>query len=245
MYSHGHENTRLSDDSVHVWYVSLDEPNANVEQLFNLLSPDERECAARFHFDQDRQAYITARGTLRSLLHDYLDCPAERIEFVYSPQGKPALGGEFKHRPIRFNLSHSGEIALFAFAHGREIGVDIERIRPDTECEKIARQFFSTAEVAALMELDAEARIRAFFAVWTRKEAFIKALGEGLSFPLDAFDVSLAPESQDALLATRSNAPSAAGWSIRDIPIPQDYAAAVAIEGKEFYLELFRAGSLA
>src|SRR5688572_27234414 len=171
----------LPDDCVHVWRAALD-PTPDT-----LLSGDEREKAALFHFEKDRQRYIAARTALRQLIARYENVPAEKIEFTYNAFGKPAL----KKSPLRFNTSHSADLALFAFTLRNNIGVDLERIRPDFAAREIAGQFFSPDEIAALRALPPAAQIEAFFRCWTRKEAFIKAHGSGLSLPLHRFVVSL------------------------------------------------------
>jgi 4'-phosphopantetheinyl transferase len=229
----------LQDEEVHVWQSGLKPGPEAVERFAERLSPDEQVRADRFHFDKDRHAYIAARGILRTLLGTYLDAPPESLVFSYGSRGKPALGADFSNGGIRFNVSHSGKLALYAFALDREIGVDIERIRPDFGGVKIARRFFSTSEVSALLALPAEKQTRAFFDCWTRKEAFIKALGEGLYFPLDAFDVAFEPGKPAELLATRPDAREAERWSIRGISVPPEYAAAVAVESRAFDLRRF------
>ncbi len=232
-------NPVLGLEDVHVWRSGLKPEPETLRRLSELLSSDEKARAERFHFDKDRNAYVTARGVLRTLLGSYLDAPPGTIEFSYGPRDKPALGGDSSQHPLRFNVSHSGEIALYAFTLKREVGVDIEGIRPDFAGEKIARRFFSPFEVTALLALPAEAQTSAFFDCWTRKEAVIKALGEGLSFPLDAFDVTLAPGQPAELIATRPDAREAERWSIREISVPPGYAAAVAVEARAFDLHCF------
>lgn len=230
----------LCDGEVHVWLADLTRIRDSVEHFRALLSADEHARAARFHFDKDRNAYITARGILRTLLGRYVGCPACDIEFQYGERGKPALAGQFAEHPLRFNLSHSGAAAVCAFSLGHDTGVDVERIRADFAGEKIARRFFSAAEVDALLALPNEARVQAFFNCWTRKEAFIKAIGEGLSFPLDEFDVALAPDLPAALLATRSEPLEAREWSIHDIKPPEGYAGAVAVKCPNIALRCWR-----
>jgi 4'-phosphopantetheinyl transferase len=191
---------------VHVF--SLD---GDVPRLAGLLTPDELERAARFRFDRDRNRYIVCRGTLRELL-------GVTGRFVYGPYGKPRLEGS----EIRFNVSHSHGLGMIAIAQGREVGCDIERIEQKFADEQIPERFFSPAEVAALRALPEPEQCEAFFRCWTRKEAFIKACGMGVSLPLDSFDVTLGRRA--ALLR------GAEGWFLRAVDAPEGYAAALVLK---------------
>lgn len=205
--------------------------------MLRVLSADEHERAERFHFRNDRNHFIAARGLLRLLLSRYLDLPPQQLSFSYSPYGKPALAGESERASLRFNVSHSHGVALYAFTLEREVGVDVEYIRQDVVNESIAEHFFSAQEVASLRALPAEVQPQAFFNCWTRKEAFIKARGEGLSFPLDQFDVSLVPEEPAALISIRNNPLEASRWSLQTLPIEEGYVAALAVAGHDWRLE--------
>jgi 4'-phosphopantetheinyl transferase len=220
----------LASGEVHVWRQRLDLRSPELAQLRTLLSPDEAERAQRFRFGIDRDHFIVSRGTLRRLLAEYLGLAAASLQFVYSQYGRPTLTGEATSSPIEFNVSHSGGVALFAFAHNHRIGVDIEKLRRDFSTIEIAERFFSMAERSALRELPVHERHDAFFRCWTRKEAFIKALGEGLSHPLDQFDVAIGPKAPPTLLATRPEAGEATRWSLWDIAVPDGYVAALATE---------------
>ena len=220
--------TRLSDTEIHVWHQSLALGIPEVETLRRLLSPDELRRAERFRFEPNRKEFIVCRGTLRRLLGSYLQVPAAELRFAYSEYGRPSLMADTKETKLDFNVSHSGEAALLAFGCGRTIGIDVEEVRRDFGTSEIAERFFSRAERAALRELSPDQRYEAFFRCWTRKEAFIKALGEGLSHPLDQFDVSLAPGAPAALLATRPDAQEVNRWKLWDIEVPSGYAAALA-----------------
>jgi 4'-phosphopantetheinyl transferase len=215
---------------IEVWHSRNSLSSAEAERLGTVLSPDELERAARFRFEVDRKTYITARGGLRYLLEQYLSIPAARIRFKYSGYGKPNLDQELDSNGLEFNVSHSGEFILWAFTTGRRIGVDVEKIRSNFDAGEIAERFFSPAERAALRRLPLGQRHEAFFRCWTRKEAFIKALGEGLSHALDSFDVSLEPGNGVRLLATRPDAREAARWSLWDVTLPSGYAAALATD---------------
>ena len=222
----------LGAKDVHVWRVSLDQAPAVVERLRQLLSADEHARAGRFHFERDRQYFIAARGCLRVILSRYLDIPPAEIQLSYGAHGKPQLATSTAQvHPFNFNLSHSGSLALYAFTQVGEIGVDLERVRPEFTGDDIAQRFFSAGEVARLNELSAELRHEAFFNCWTRKEAFIKAVGSGLSLSLDQFDVTLGPAEPVELLRTRWDENEAARWSLKAIDVGSGYVAAVAVAG--------------
>jgi 4'-phosphopantetheinyl transferase len=220
----------LPHDEIHVWKQKLNSEFAGVELFGRTLSADELQRAGRFRFDAGRNEYIVARGTLRVLLGSYLNIPPGQLLFTYSEYGRPSLVNDSPVRDVDFNISHSSGVALLAFARGRKIGIDVEYVRRDFGTSEIAEHFFSTAERAVLRDLPQEQRHEAFFRCWTRKEAYIKALGEGLSHPLDQFDVSLAPAVPAALLATRPDAQEVRHWKLWDIEVPGDYAAALAAE---------------
>lgn len=230
----------MAAGEVHVWRAALDPPAACVRGLADTLAADERARADRFVSDRDRSRYIVARGVLRAVLGRCLGLPPGALAFRYSAFGKPALTGDAAATDLRFNVSHAGGLALYAVARGREIGVDLERIRPDFATDEIARRFFSPGEVAALRALGPEHRSRAFFDCWTRKEAYIKARGEGLSRPLDRFEVSLAPGAPAALLATGEDPDEAARWSLRALCPGPGYAAALAVEGQSWHLQCWQ-----
>jgi 4'-phosphopantetheinyl transferase len=230
----------LAGDEVHVWRARLDAPPESVRRLFDLLAPDERERAARFHFQRDRDRFTIARALLRGILGGYLNSGPERLRFEYGAQGKPSLAAEHNPVGLRFNVSHSEGVALFAAALGREVGVDVERVSARVECEEIAGRFFSPREVAALRALPAALREAAFFNCWTRKEAYIKARGEGLTLPLDGFDVSLAPGEPAALLANRLDPAEVSRWSLRELAPWPGFAAALAAEGHGWRLKCWR-----
>ncbi len=230
----------LGTRDVHVWRVSLDQPPATVERLRQILSLDEQARVDRFHFESDRQHFIVARGCLRTMLARYLQIAPNKIQFSYASHGKPELAiSNAQTQPLNFNLSHSGGFALYAFTRVGEIGVDLEHVRPELAGADIARRFFSSSEVARLTRLPANVRHEAFFNCWTRKEAFIKAKGKGLSLPLDQFDVTLAPSEPAALLRTRWDEHEASRWSLKAIDVGPGYVAAVAVAGRDWQLTCF------
>jgi 4'-phosphopantetheinyl transferase len=219
---------------VHVWRAALDMGAAQRERLEQTLSADERERAGRFYFQKDRDQFIVARGVLRTLLGRYLGLPPVQLRFSYSSYGKPSLAPELQG--LSFNLSHSHGLALAAVTCDRELGVDVEYIRPEVVEEPIAERFFSTPEVAALRALPAALQPEGFFNCWTRKEAYIKARGEGLSVRLDQFQVSLTPGEPAALLSVQGDPAEAARWSLRELAPGAGYTGAVAVEGHEWLL---------
>lgn len=226
----------LSADEVHVWQATLDDQLSDGLKL--ILSEDEISRANRFHFATDRNHYIVARGLLRKLLAAYLGVGSAELQFLYAEKGKPYLE-EIQRRSINFNLAHSHGMAIYAFSQGRELGVDLEFIRDDLADEKIAERFFSPWEIRALRTIPAELRKQAFFNCWTRKEAYIKARGEGLSMPLVEFDVSLAPREPAALLKNHKDSGEVSRWTMQSISVAPGYVAALVVEGQDWRLKSF------
>lgn len=185
------ERTQLGDE-IHVWQAWLDRDAEALKRFEAILSPDEIARASHFRFEKDKNHYIVGRAVLRELLGRYLGDASRRLEFSYGEFGKPSLAGAYVASGLSFNLSHSGGLAVYAFAKNRNLGIDVERVRPDFGGEEIAQRYFSTREVSDLLSLPAEKRATAFFHCWTRKEAYLKARGAGLQIPLDSFSVSLA-----------------------------------------------------
>lgn len=227
----------LSADGVHVWYAKLDDHTA--DSLKTLLTEDEISRAERFHFAEDRNHFIVARALLRKLLAAYSGIDAAELRFSYAEKGKPSL--EVGQRnAINFNLAHSNGVAIYAFSRGREVGVDLEFMREDVAAEDVAERFFSSREIDTLRAIPAELRKQVFFNCWTRKEAYIKARGEGLSMPLDEFDVSLAPGEPAALLRNHKEPAEVTRWTMQSIPVPSGYVAALVVEGHDWSLKTFR-----
>jgi 4'-phosphopantetheinyl transferase len=226
----------LREHEVQLWRVNLEKVAPAESRWRQILSPDELVRADRFHFAQDRRNYMGTRALLRILLGKYVNCTPERIAFVYGEREKPALDSSSSGTHLHFNVSHSGTKALLAFALGREVGVDVEQIRYNFEHEALAKRFFSPAEQQALAALPSSEQCAGFFRCWTRKEAYIKAHGTGLSLPLDGFDVSLVPGEQNALLATRPDAAEANRWSLCEVRGGQGYEAALCVRGQDWRL---------
>ncbi len=218
---------KIEMGEVHVWRAGLDRADSVVQELRETLGADEIDRANRFHFERHRRDFIVGRGLLRRLLGLYLGVEPAALKFSYGPYGKPALDSSDR---LRFNMSNSHGVALFAFSEGMNVGVDVEHIRADFASEDIARRFFSAVEVANLCALSGEEQVEAFFRCWTRKEAFIKVTGKGLSQSLEEFDVTLAAEVPAALLRVRDD--EAERWELFDVEVGEGYAGALAVEGR-------------
>ena len=208
---------------VEVLYADLNVSPGVVDRLTQSLSAEEIERAARFRFEKDRHVFSLTRALLRTLLAERLSCSSKSIEFELSEYGKPSVAGS----GLYFNVSHSGKAALFGFTEAGPIGVDVEWNKRTVEIEEVASRFFSAGEYRELCEYSQEERQEVFFRIWTRKEAFIKAVGEGLSYPLDEFEVSTGEEA--ALLSIKSERPKS--WWMSDCELPVDYSGAVAVNG--------------
>ena len=224
--------TRLAPDEVHVWTASRDATDDEVEALRALLDDGERKRADRFASPRDRRQFAVGRGLLRTILGRYVDRPPSSLRFVANAHGKPGFDPRIGiDVPIRFNLAHSGPWVVYALALGREVGVDIEGIRPEFGGLAIAERFFAPGEVAALRALPDDSRPLAFFHGWARKEAYIKAKGKGLALPLDEFEVAIAPGCPAALLATHPDPIEASRWSLVELPAEPGYVSALCVEG--------------
>ena len=216
-------------DSVQVWTIDLESNCPLVTDFRGLLSKDEIARADKFLFEKGRNEFTITRGALRTLMGSYLGVAPTELRFSYSAHGKPGLEGDFRNA-AEFNVSHSDGMAIVCIAQQSRLGVDVEKVRLDFEHQRIAERFFSDHEREQLRHLPAREIPYAFFRCWTRKEAFIKALGEGLSHPLHQFDVELRAEEPARLLSTRPNAAEASRWLVFDIPVPAGYLAALAME---------------
>jgi 4'-phosphopantetheinyl transferase len=231
----------LLEDEVHVWQASLEQPEATIQTLRQLLAADELAKAGRFHFEKDRKSFIVAHGLLRTLLGRYLHLQPGHLRFCVNDYGKPALDPSFHEQPLNFNMSHSHKLALYAFTFRRQVGIDVEYMRADVDFEGVARHSFSPVEQNVLHALLIEARKPAFYNCWTRKEAYIKARGMGLSLSLDLFDVSMKPGEPAALLTSREDAREAGRWRFEELLPGDGYAGALVVEGGGWQLRCFRA----
>ena len=236
----------LTDDDVHVWRASLALSSPWLQHLRSTLVADELHRALRFHFQVDRERFIAARGLLRIILARYLDLEPGQLRFSYGPGGKPWLAPGQAAGGLSFNLSHSHDLALFAFARGREVGVDVERVGRDVLEKGLAERFFAPGEVAALQALPPDRQVEAFYHVWTCKEAYLKARGEGLLVPLDEFEVSVNPDAPAALLRVQGDPGETHRWSLRTLyPTGQldaapVYVGALAVAGHDWRLRCWQ-----
>jgi 4'-phosphopantetheinyl transferase len=216
-------------DDTNVWAVPMDDPPAPYEELRCLLSTSERKRAARFRFEEDERRYSVARSTLRILLGAALGRAPGDLEFSMGIHGKPALEPA-GFEDLQFNVSHAGRWILIGLSQDGRIGVDVERLRPMADLEGIAARFFAPGEIGVMSALPEEERLDAFFTCWTRKEAFIKADGTGLSLSLDSFEVTVRPGEPPALLTLSGSRHLAARWSLWAASPQTGYLAAAAIE---------------
>ena len=220
--------------TVDLWSASLEPPAPLRAHLEGYLSIDERERAARFVFPRDRNRFVAGRAFLRLLLAQYLASDAASLRFQYGPHGKPALADD--RSGVTFNLAHTDSLAVCALGRGRDLGVDVERVRPIPDADGVARSFFSPRETAELASVPEPARHRAFFDAWTRKEAFLKALGDGLARPLDSFDVTLKPGDTPRLLRTVGDPEEADQFSLHSLEPEEGYVAAIAMRGHGWHV---------
>jgi 4'-phosphopantetheinyl transferase len=224
---------------VHVWRTDLRPPARSVAVLRGILDPEERACADRFVFDEHRVRYVVAHGLLRHLLGGYLRMAPEAVRFSRARHGKPYLASHTDRGQgavLRFNLAHSGDRALIAVGVGREVGIDVEEVRRDRDLVGIAGRFFSPAEAAALKALPAHHREAGFYRCWTRKEAYMKACGEGMAMRLDSFDVLFEPDAPAALLRSERGVDEPRRWQIVELAAGAGFAAALAVEGDDWQL---------
>ena len=217
----------LPEDQIEVWSVDLNVSDNDLADFRPTLSKDETARSERFYFERHRRRFVAARASLRSVLAAYVDLDPSKIAFEYGHKGKPCLAGKGANSGLHFNLSHSNERVLIAVSRV-PVGVDIEFIRPLKDCEAIARRFFSEAEQSALFSVPPERKLEAFFTCWTRKEAYVKAVGDGLSIPLRSFDVTFL-EDQDPALTVRATAAQGERWFVSHLAGGANYIGALAV----------------
>jgi 4'-phosphopantetheinyl transferase len=226
----------IHSNEVHVWRVFLDSTIPQLESLQNILSNDELERAGRFHFERDKNRFVSARGMLRKILGSYLGMDPYELRFEYTFYGKPTLAIKTGYDTLRFNLSHSEAFALYAVTRDRNIGIDLEHIRHDASVDQIAQRFFSKGEICSLEKMPTIERTDAFFQYWTRKEAFTKAIGMGVSFPMEQCDVSLMSGNVLSPITLPEDTKESSRWYGRDLFPGPGYVAAIAVEGKDWDL---------
>lgn len=229
-------NLVLLEDDVHVWRADLNLPALRLQQLARTLCSDEQQRAERFYFEQDKKHFTAGRGLLRTILGRYLDLEPSQLQFSYSSRGKPALVNTNTAESLCFNLSHSNGLALYTVTRSRLIGIDLEHVRPMPDAEKLAKRFFSPHEYAVISTLLPEQKQEAFFNAWTRKEAYLKATGDGLA-GLEQVEVSLIPGEPAALLSIQGDRQATSGWSLYQLTPAPGYVAALAVEGHDWHLE--------
>jgi 4'-phosphopantetheinyl transferase len=235
------ESLALKSDEVHVWRASLEMTPSQVSTLKQILSPNELCRAGRFYFQKDRDHFVIARGLLRTILSKYVSRDPDNLHFCYGPNGKPALTGE-TGRKFRFNVSHSHGLSLFAVALDRNIGVDLEYIRSDLSDRDLAEQFLSPRELLAFWQLAEDDRPRGFFTWWTRKEAYLKARGQGLSSDLKQFEVVPVIGCPAEFPEVNGTNQEETSWSLMDLAVMPGYAAALAVEGRDLELKCWQWG---
>jgi len=226
-------STKRSDAkaTIEVRSLCLLSCKGQMERLMRYLCPSERQRASRFHYRADYDRYVAARAALRLQLGDFLNADANSLTFKYTSHDKPFL----EHSGIEFNLTHSGDWVLFAFSRAGEIGVDIEHIRPIADMADVAKQNFTRSEYSGWEALPHADRIEAFYRCWTRKESFIKAIGEGLSYPLDSFEVTFGSNQPARVASVNGDESLATEWWMADLPGFNGYAAAVTVRTSGLY----------
>lgn len=224
----------LSKEEVHVWRAALDLPSRRVEEFKGSLSIDERMRVERFRFERDKSRFIAAHGILRLILSSYLNVEPHEIQFCDKKDGKPRLQNGFGKTDIQFNLSHSEGLALYGFTRGHKVGIDVEYLREIPEMEQIVERFFSIRERAFFDRLHESEKQETFFNWWTRKEAIIKAIGNGLYHPLDYFDVSLAGNKKVRLVGMEGNSKIESEWLIQGLRPAPGFLGAFAVESRRW-----------
>jgi 4'-phosphopantetheinyl transferase len=229
-------NLQLANDEIHIWCASLDQPASLVNKLACTLSIEEKRRAARFYFEKDRKWFINRHGILRMILGYYLGTEANELKFCHGKNGKPGLAHSFEKGIILFSMSSSQGLALYGFARNREIGVDIECVRDLPDMDQLAEVIFSRREAQICGALPTHLKREAFFTYWTRKEAFVKATGEGLSQPLDKSEPTVHPGRSARLSNMDGESGRAFGFSIFDLKPASGFAAAIAARGESWRL---------
>jgi 4'-phosphopantetheinyl transferase len=224
----------LLSEEVHVWRTSLDLTIETRAALFDSLSEEEKNRADRMHFEIDRNRFIVSHGVLRCLLGAYLELDSKKFRFGNTPNEKPFIVTEYGRTGLTFNMSHSGVFGLYAMGQNREVGIDIEQIRHDVQLEQIANRFFSKGEIRSLRSFPEAKRLERFFQYWTRKEAFVKSTGDGVSYPLEECDVSSFKSGELSPIFLEGVSPDELKMHGRDLKPSTGYVAAIVAEGKRW-----------
>jgi len=222
MWQKSPEKLTITDNEVHVWRANLDLGIAEVNELEKILNEAEKERANKFYFEQHKNRFIVARGNLRLILGKYLEKAPEKLEFEYSEKGKPSL----KDSKLQFNVSHSQDLALYGFTWEKKIGVDLEYLKKVRDIENIAERFFTQREAEIIKQLPDGEKITAFVSFWTGKEAYLKAIGEGIGGGLDNIEIDLNSD----ILRIKGENETAASWCLFKFIPREDYLGAVVVE---------------
>lgn len=235
------DSSQLAGDEIHVWAAQLTVDRDILEAHIATLSPDEKARAERFRFDKHRHRFVVGRGVLRNILGRYLQVDPASLRFDYLTNGKPALTREFARAGIHFNLSHSEDLALVAVTRIGIVGVDVEWVRAIDDVDALVARFFSPRENELFQKVSSSEKPAAFFNLWTRKEALLKATGEGITRSLSLVEVSFLPGELARLLAVSGDTVKAAQWSLLDLQPASGFVGAVAIEARDVSLKVFAA----
>jgi 4'-phosphopantetheinyl transferase len=221
----------LPEGEAHVWFVRLQEMSPHFESVLETLSPDEVARAARFRFEEHRNEYVLTRGFLRHIVGCYSGFAPHLLQFRYNSYGKPTLAAEWGGDRLSFSLSHSRGVAVYALTRDQQVGVNLEYSHQDVEFDQVAELYFSPREISLIRQLPSDKKQDAFFSCWTRKEAYVKARGEGLSLDLRSFDVAFAPDQPASLFSVGDDPNKIQRWSLAELSAPVGYTAAFAVGG--------------
>lgn len=230
----------LAGNEIHVFAATLSWPADILKQFATILSPDETARANKFKFERHRNRFIAGRGALREILALYLNANPSELTFDYSPNGKPTLAGQFAKTGIHFNLAHSEELALIAVTRIGIVGVDVERVRAVKEMDHLVARFFSPRESEAFQKVSEAEKPAAFFNLWTRKEALLKATGEGITRSLSLVEVSFLPGQPAQLIAIAGDSAKAAEWSLRELSPAIGFTGAIAIQSRDINVRCWK-----
>ena len=230
---------QLRKNEIHLWRSNLDRPTETIEKLALILSTDEQIRANKFHFSKHRNRFIVARAILRKILGNYLQIDPKELLFKYSSRGKPALNNNESEEQIQFNLSHSEDLALYGFTYNLQIGVDLEYFRPTCDVENIAQRFFSPREYNIINSISDQEKQRTFLQIWTAKEAYLKATGEGLGNSLDEIDIDIIKNEEVKLLSIKGDTQLAARWNLYSFIPESNYLASLVVEANNWELSYY------